>query len=193
MSLLSVLCLNLRCVSRDASQIRCISLSILLYCSSSTRLMHFSQGDGEVSFCGGIEIMSRFLELKCSAIKDGKQLLLWDVGPSPLSVNPIFEIGPLEPRYCKLRSQQGVVRCFWKSHATSSFSHVRSCCRPYFCAASRMGACFRRHLSRREKCPALDYDLDANVLFWIASSIWLSLDTQRSKSTYSCRVSHPTF
>ncbi len=26
--------------------------------------MHFSQGDGEVSFCGAIE-MSGFLELKC--------------------------------------------------------------------------------------------------------------------------------
>ena len=27
--------------------------------------MHFSQGDGEVSFCGAIE-MSGFLELKCA-------------------------------------------------------------------------------------------------------------------------------
>ena len=30
--------------------------------------MHFSQGDGEVSFCGAIE-MSGFLDLKCSGIK----------------------------------------------------------------------------------------------------------------------------
>jgi formamidase len=67
--------------------------------------MHFSQGDGEVSFCGAIE-MSGFLELKCSVIKGGMKLLPV-VGPSPLSVNPIFEIGPLEPRYCKLYDQQG--------------------------------------------------------------------------------------
>jgi formamidase len=59
--------------------------------------MHFSQGDGEVSFCGAIE-MSGFLDLKCSVIKGGMKLLPV-VGPSPLSVNPIFEIGPLEPRY----------------------------------------------------------------------------------------------
>ena len=29
--------------------------------------MHFSQGDGEVSFCGAIE-MSGFLELKCAPL-----------------------------------------------------------------------------------------------------------------------------
>ena len=53
--------------------------------------MHFSQGDGEVSFCGAIE-MSGFLDLKLSVIKGGMKLLPV-VGPSPLSVNPIFEIG----------------------------------------------------------------------------------------------------
>jgi formamidase len=57
--------------------------------------MHFSQGDGEVSFCGAIE-MSGWLDLKCSVIKGGMSLLP-AVGPSPLSVNPVFEIGPLEP------------------------------------------------------------------------------------------------
>lgn len=31
--------------------------------------MHFSQGDGEVSFCGAIE-MSGFLELKCVPCHD---------------------------------------------------------------------------------------------------------------------------
>jgi len=68
--------------------------------------MHFSQGDGEVSFCGAIE-MSGFLELKCSVIKDGMKLLPV-VGPSPLSVNPIFEIGPLEPRYSEWLVFEGV-------------------------------------------------------------------------------------
>lgn len=68
--------------------------------------MHFSQGDGEVSFCGAIE-MSGFLELKCSVIKGGMKMLPV-VGPSPLSVNPIFEIGPLEPRYSEWLVFEGV-------------------------------------------------------------------------------------
>jgi formamidase len=36
--------------------------------------MHFSQGDGEVSFCGAIE-MSGFIDLKCSVIKGGMKIL----------------------------------------------------------------------------------------------------------------------
>jgi len=68
--------------------------------------MHFSQGDGEVSFCGAIE-MSGFLELKCSVIKGGMKMLP-AVGPSPLSVNPMFELGPLEPRYSEWLVFEGV-------------------------------------------------------------------------------------
>jgi formamidase len=68
--------------------------------------MHFSQGDGEVSFCGAIE-MAGFLELKCTVIKGGMQILPV-VGPSPLCVNPIFEIGPLEPRYSEWLVFEGV-------------------------------------------------------------------------------------
>lgn len=58
--------------------------------------MHFSQGDGEVSFCGAIE-MSGFLELKLSVIKGGMKLLPV-VGPTPLHVNPIFEVGTSRAR-----------------------------------------------------------------------------------------------
>ena len=68
--------------------------------------MHFSQGDGEVSFCGAIE-MSGWLDIKCTVIKDGMKLLP-SVGPSPLSVNPIFEIGPLEPRYSEWLVFEGI-------------------------------------------------------------------------------------
>eukprot|EP00416_Gambierdiscus_australes_P000827 CAMPEP_0171130534 /NCGR_PEP_ID=MMETSP0766_2-20121228/121076_1 /TAXON_ID=439317 /ORGANISM="Gambierdiscus australes, Strain CAWD 149" /LENGTH=440 /DNA_ID=CAMNT_0011593787 /DNA_START=3 /DNA_END=1325 /DNA_ORIENTATION=+ len=68
--------------------------------------MHFSQGDGEVSFCGAIE-MSGFAELKTTIIKGGMKLLPV-VGPSPLSVNPIFEIGPLEPRYAEYLVFEGL-------------------------------------------------------------------------------------
>jgi acetamidase/formamidase len=68
--------------------------------------MHFSQGDGEVSFCGAIE-MPGFLELRCTVIKGGMEMLP-AVGPSPLSVNPIFEIGPLEPRYSEWLVFEGI-------------------------------------------------------------------------------------
>merc|ERR1712084_186092 len=68
--------------------------------------MHFSQGDGEVSFCGAVE-MAGFLDLKCTVIKGGMSILP-AVGPSPLSVNPIFEIGPLEPRYSEWLVFEGI-------------------------------------------------------------------------------------
>ncbi|KAI3958939.1 hypothetical protein MKX01_023615 [Papaver californicum] len=64
----------------------------------STGDMQFSQGDGEVSFCGAIE-MSGFLELKCEVIRNGMKEYLTPMGPTPLHVNPIFEIGPMEPRF----------------------------------------------------------------------------------------------
>ncbi|XWS45167.1 hypothetical protein CRYUN_Cryun15aG0113200 [Craigia yunnanensis] len=64
----------------------------------STGDMHFSQGDGEVSFCGAIE-MSGFIELKCEIIRGGMKEYLTPMGPTPLHVNPIFEIGPVEPRF----------------------------------------------------------------------------------------------
>ncbi len=68
--------------------------------------MHMSQGDGEVSFCGAIE-MSGFLDLRCSVIKGGMKMLP-AIGPSPLNVNPIFEIGPLEPRYSEWLVFEGI-------------------------------------------------------------------------------------
>jgi formamidase len=51
--------------------------------------------------------MSGWLELRCSVIKDGMKMLPV-VGPSPLSVNPIFEIGPLEPRYSEYLVFEGI-------------------------------------------------------------------------------------
>ncbi|KAJ4958310.1 hypothetical protein NE237_025421 [Protea cynaroides] len=73
----------------------------------STGDMHFSQGDGEVSFCGAIE-MSGFLELKCEIIKDGMREYLTPMGPTPLHVNPIFEIGPVEPRFSEWLVFEGI-------------------------------------------------------------------------------------
>ncbi|XP_072952238.1 uncharacterized protein [Typha angustifolia] len=73
----------------------------------STGDMHFSQGDGEVSFCGAIE-MSGFLELKCEIIREGMREYLTPMGPTPLHVNPIFEIGPVEPRFSEWLVFEGI-------------------------------------------------------------------------------------
>ncbi|XP_042481711.1 formamidase-like isoform X2 [Macadamia integrifolia] len=73
----------------------------------STGDMHFSQGDGEVSFCGAIE-MDGFLELKCEIIRGGMHEYLTPMGPTPLHVNPIFEIGPIEPRFSEWLVFEGV-------------------------------------------------------------------------------------
>jgi formamidase len=69
--------------------------------------MHFSQGDGEVSFCGAIE-MSGFLILKCQIIRVGMAKYLTPWGPSLLNVNPIFETGPLNPCYSEWLVFEGV-------------------------------------------------------------------------------------
>ncbi|XVF15444.1 hypothetical protein REPUB_Repub09cG0153900 [Reevesia pubescens] len=73
----------------------------------STGDMHFSQGDGEVSFCGAIE-MSGFLELKCEIIRGGMKEYLTPMGPTLLHVNPIFEIGPVEPRFSEWLVFEGI-------------------------------------------------------------------------------------
>jgi formamidase len=69
--------------------------------------MHFSQGDGEVSFCGAIE-MSGFLTLKCDIIRGGMDTYLTPMGPTKLHVHPIFEIGPLEPRFSEWLVFEGI-------------------------------------------------------------------------------------
>lgn len=69
--------------------------------------MHFSQGDGEVSFCGAIE-MSGFLELRCEIIRGGMDQYLTPMGPTKLHVHPIFEIGPLQPTYSEWLVFEGI-------------------------------------------------------------------------------------
>ncbi|GAB2279562.1 hypothetical protein Dimus_014205 [Dionaea muscipula] len=73
----------------------------------STGDMHFSQGDGEVAFCGAIE-MSGFLDLKCDIIRGGMKEYLTPIGPTALHVNPIFEIGPMEPRFTEWLVFEGI-------------------------------------------------------------------------------------
>jgi formamidase len=52
--------------------------------------LHFSQGDGEISFCGAIE-MAGVITVKLSVMKDGMK----DLGMK----SPLFLPGPVEPHY----------------------------------------------------------------------------------------------
>jgi len=61
--------------------------------------IHFSQGDGEITFCGGIE-MHGSVTLRARVIKNGiKSMAL---------KNPIFIPGPVEPRFSKYLTFEGI-------------------------------------------------------------------------------------
>ncbi|CDM94684.1 formamidase (formamide amidohydrolase) [Limnospira indica PCC 8005] len=61
--------------------------------------IHFSQGDGEISFCGAIE-MSGYIDLHVDLIKGGVEKYAM--------VNPIFKPGPVEPRYSEYLVFEGI-------------------------------------------------------------------------------------
>ena len=61
--------------------------------------IHFSQGDGEISFCGAIE-MSGFIDLHVDIIKGG-------VAKYGM-VNPIFKPGPVEPHHSEYLIFEGI-------------------------------------------------------------------------------------
>ncbi|MBD2082169.1 formamidase [Leptolyngbya sp. FACHB-17] len=61
--------------------------------------IHFSQGDGEISFCGAIE-MSGFIDLHVDIIKGGMDKYGM--------INPIFKPGPVEPRYSEYLVFEGI-------------------------------------------------------------------------------------
>jgi formamidase len=61
--------------------------------------IHFSQGDGEISFCGGIE-MAGWLDLKINIIKGG--IKKYEVK------NPIFSPGPFGPHYSDWLTFEGI-------------------------------------------------------------------------------------
>jgi formamidase len=61
--------------------------------------IHFSQGDGEISFCGAIE-MAGWIDLHVDLIKDG--INKYGV------TNPIFKPGPVEPRYSEYLIFEGI-------------------------------------------------------------------------------------
>jgi formamidase len=61
--------------------------------------IHFSQGDGEITFCGAIE-MAGWLDLRVSLIKGG-------VAKYGIT-NPIFQPSPVEPRYLRHLIFEGI-------------------------------------------------------------------------------------
>jgi formamidase len=61
--------------------------------------IHFSQGDGEISFCGAIE-MAGYLDLHVDIIKGGVEKYGM--------INPIFKPGPVEPRYSEYLVFEGI-------------------------------------------------------------------------------------
>ncbi|OXA51533.1 formamidase [Folsomia candida] len=61
--------------------------------------IHFSQGDGEIAFCGGIET-SGIVTCRVQVIKRGVDRFALK--------NPIFLPGPVEPRYTKYLTFQGI-------------------------------------------------------------------------------------
>ncbi|MEV7012788.1 formamidase [Streptosporangium sp. NPDC051022] len=62
--------------------------------------LHFSQGDGEITFCGAIE-MGGFVDFHIDLIKGGMEKY-------GVSTNPIFMPGNVEPRYSEFLSFIGI-------------------------------------------------------------------------------------
>lgn len=61
--------------------------------------IHFSQGDGEITFCGAIE-MAGYIDIHVDIIKGGMDKYGM--------VNPIFKPGPVEPRYSEYLVFEGI-------------------------------------------------------------------------------------
>lgn len=83
--------------------------------------IHFSQGDGEISFCGAIE-MAGFIDIKVNIIKDGMKKY-------GVTTNPIFQTSPLEPRYCDYLTFEGIsVDEKGKQHYLDPFISYKNAC-----------------------------------------------------------------
>jgi formamidase len=61
--------------------------------------IHFSQGDGEITFCGAIE-MAGYLDIRVNIIKNG--MAMYGIQ------NPIFRPSPLEPNYSSFLIFEGI-------------------------------------------------------------------------------------
>lgn len=65
--------------------------------------LHFSQGDGEITFCGAIE-MAGYIDLGVELIKGGME----KYSMTRATHMPIFELGHLQPRYSSFLVFEGV-------------------------------------------------------------------------------------
>ncbi len=83
--------------------------------------LHFSQGDGEITFCGAIE-MAGWVDLRCYVIKDGMK-------KHNIKNNPMFMPGPVEPQYSEYLVFEGIsVTEDGKQHYLDAFlSYQRAC------------------------------------------------------------------
>lgn len=61
--------------------------------------LHFSQGDGELTFCGAIEICG-IITVKFNVLKDGMKKLAMN--------NPIYMPSPIDPQYLQQVTFQGI-------------------------------------------------------------------------------------
>ena len=64
--------------------------------------IHWSQGDGEITFCGAIE-MAGWIDIGVDVIKGG-------VLKNTASPTPIFKPSPVEPNYSDYLIFEGVMR-----------------------------------------------------------------------------------
>lgn len=82
--------------------------------------LHFSQGDGEITFCGAIE-MAGWLHLRVSLIKDG--MVKYGIK------NPIFKPSPITPKYDDFLIFEGISVDEWgKQHYLDVHVAYRQAC-----------------------------------------------------------------
>ncbi len=67
--------------------------------------LHFSQGDGEITFCGAIE-MPGFIDIGFDLIKGG--VAKYGLAAANPHGNPIFKPGPCEPHYSEYLMFEGI-------------------------------------------------------------------------------------
>lgn len=83
--------------------------------------LHFSQGDGEISFCGAVE-MAGWIDIHVDLIKDG-------MNKFGGMLNPIFQSAPLEPHYSDYLVFEGIsVDEQGKNHYLDAHIAYRNAC-----------------------------------------------------------------
>ena len=84
--------------------------------------LHFSQGDGEITFCGGIE-MAGWIDLHVDVIKGGMEKY-------QIKDNPVFKPGPVDPLYSDFLVFEGISVDEWngKQHYIDATVAYRRAC-----------------------------------------------------------------